>query len=379
MEEVTPIDAHEDDGLISEGVSEITPDYYQNQLAATEGELPIPHDENTAQYQEVSEPHAYIEQPEGVAQTTADVEPGTNLQPVETHQYDAQPSGFDYGGANVILPPLSDEQSVVPERSQPIIQERETVVEKRGSTDATLLGAIAANRLSESRDRKVQTEAKRLKKKAEKLQKDQKKDMYEIERLRVRSQKQALELRQKRESASQHAQNGSEVASLNTSQPLETEKPQQFSQTEVKTQTTPEVTQRAQEVKQDSYEKNPEVAQYEIPRRTEVDPVVLEQVEQAAEQNIALERYFERRHEVKDVPTNSTGQSGVDLGVRTTSVQAQDFATQTKHQLTRLEEQQRKALQTQQVYKHAATQGVMAGIILLVSFALLAFIWSLLN
>ncbi len=330
------------------------------------GELPVPHDDVAAETQEPSPDDGADIQPDHY--NIADIHLVEELVPQDTQREEL----IDQSSArNAHI-----EASGVQERGQPVIQERETVVERRGGAGAALLAVVVANQLSKSRDRKIQAEANQLQKKVERLQRDEQRDAYDIERLRSRSHKQAEQLRAKRETRSEKPQNTPELV---YTAPSTTEKRPSPALEAKTTLEKADGSPSPQETKGNTVPKT-ETKHDETPQRRELDPVVLEQVEQAAEQNIALERYFERRHEVKDVPSNSLGgQTGLDLGTRTTQSHAQDFATQANQQLTRLEQQQRQSLHAQQSYQKAAKQGVMAGIILLVSFSLIVFICSLLN
>lgn len=371
--ETSPYD-NEGNQIDTENTPGTAPEEQPVASSVEEGELPIPHHETTTH-----EGHSPDGDMQGYNET--DYQYGHDAgrdtgEPQEALQAATEANNVPPDRIVEYNMPISPDMDIQEQRGEPVIKERETVIEQRGGAGAALLGAIVANRLSKSRDRKIQAEAKQLEKKVEKLQKAEKRDAYEIERLRVKSQQQAAELRNKRETAPRAPQNKPEMAT--DTSPNIVSKPERAPFEAKTTMQMPEVPQSQAEVRQD-YHSPSEVERYEVGRRPELDPVVLEQVEHAAEQNIALERYFERRHEVKDVPTNNTGQGGADLGGRTTQAHVQDFATQANQQLAQLEQQQRMALKTQQAYKKAATQGVVAGIIMLVSFALIAFIWSLLN
>jgi len=273
------------------------------------------------------------------------------------------------------LPDRSTNEHIDQERNEPIIKERETIIEKRGGAGAALLGAVVANRLSKSRDRKIQAEAKELEKKVEGLQKAEERDAYNIERLRAKSQEQADQLRAKRTTSAEQPQNRPEIPIVDeqnviyTSKQPETHNARPYNHPEQSVDSIPKPNIRRETEHKDVAERK---------TTPEIDHVVLQQVEQAAEHNIALERYFERRHEVKDVPTNSTGQTGVSLGL-INQHQLQQTSIGSEKRIAQIEQKQREAARTQQAYKQAATQGVVAGIIVLVSLGIIVFVWSLLN
>lgn len=336
-----------------------------NKVDFNEVELPVPSDNRIDESQDPASvdymPKLPYEQ----------VRPGYDEVPVQQQVLDRNRLGDEDGGS---LAPSVDLGSVSAERNEPVITERETIIEQRGGAGAALLGAVVANRLSKSRDRKIQADAKQLEKKVETLQKAEKRDSYDVERLRIKSQQQAEQLRLKREdTVPEQSQSRQEVVinkEVSKNHSLESQ-PKLEKYPKIFESTASQLQERAHYAAEKP----------EIRSNIELDPVVLEQIEKAAEQNVALERHFERRHEVKDVPTNnSASQTGVNLGITTVQQQvASDDATRTTQQLVNLEQERRRSQQTRDNYQQAATQGIVAGIILLVSFGIIAFIWSLLN
>lgn len=322
---------------------------------------------STEQEEVVISPDASL--PEAEYQAVSDEQA---YEPQVAHQIQDRDLAQEHEGA---LADRSTNEHIDQGRSEPVIKERETIIEQRGGAGAALLGAVVANRLSKSRDRKIQAEAKELEKKVEGLQKAEEQDTYNIERLRAKSQEQADQLRAKRTTSAEQPQNRPEIPIVDeqnviyVSKHPEAHNARPYNRPEQSVESVPEPSKRRETEHKDVAERK---------TTPEIDHVVLQQVEQAAEHNIALERYFERRHEVKDVPTNITGQTGVSLGL-INQHQLQQTSIGSEKRIAQIEQKQREAARTQQAYKQAATQGVVAGIIMLVSLGIIVFVWSLLN
>lgn len=254
---------------------------------------------------------------------------------------------------------IADERGYEERPTDPVIKERETVIENRGGGGAAMLGFVAAEVLSRSRDKKIRKEADKLRHKVEALDKTQ--DVTNTERLEAeaRNRQQIEELKNKRHGKVEQA----------------------FKVSEVKRAESTAVVDAA-----------PVQPKQEVLRATEIDEqgskseatpsqeseVVFEQVRGAAERDIALEKYYEQRHELKDDPGGAQTHSG-NRGKLTPNSQAHSpLLTPTVQYSLIAEEKQRQAQQTRDLYKHAITQGTIAGIIMLVSFAIVVFLWSLL-
>lgn len=274
------------------------------------------------------------------------------------------------------------------EHKQPIIKEREIVIEKRKEVGgATLLALLVADKLSKSTEKKLQSEAKQLQKKVKRLETIEKNNFDEIGRLRNQSQKQAEQLRDKRRTISSDKSHNKSVVSK--------AKKDIFYNAGVD-----KIISSSPEIGSDSNMATPVASRYskEFKEKTPTSSVVnnfdnnnnrkssalLEQTLDTTDKHSAFERYIDRRPEVKeyshkDINTKvKTSVEGVAQKEKLSNSGGNE-ARLIKQQEHRLNKQQKQLDRIQQEYRQAIKYGAMAGIIMLVSFALVVFLWSLFN
>lgn len=233
-----------------------------------------------------------------------------------------------------------------------------TIIERRGGAGAALVGFVAAETLSRSRDKKIRKEAEELKKKVDKNKDEQEFKDTTLETLQRRQQEQIEALQNKRKKA-----------------PAEQEHT-------VRQSRTPEVRHAKPDRKQEA--KGPEVAEQQKARiekqqRSPETPSLsderlhFQEVEQAAENDIPIESFYERRHEIKDVA----------------STPVKNFATAYKQNAYHDAEEtiatdyseggfgSSKDL-NKELYKDAIKQGATAGIVIVVAVIAVVLLWSLL-
>ncbi len=275
--------------------------------------------------------------------------------------------------------PLREQQVFTPHRheSQPRA-EKEVVVERGGGGGAALLGFVAAETLSRSRDAKIRREAEVLKKQVDQLEKNQTFQSHELNEVRDKNREQVEALRERRLDSRSERET---IINHNKREETLTQ-PTQARETVVF-----ERAERDDVQQNESAKRQPEHRGSIAKVRTEAVPesrphpkseeLVFDQIEQAAERDIPLESYYERRHEAKDVPTSphvapAMSDGGYLAGATNVPDRSDAVLSETKHALSPSSRSQANDL-----YVQAAKQGVFAGLIAIVSFLIIVFIWSL--
>ncbi len=270
---------------------------------------------------------------------------------------------------------VSYEQKLEPDRRAE--KEKEVVIERGGGGGAALLGFVAAETLSRSRDAKIRKEAKALKKQVDQLEKNQVQQTVELNEVRDKNRQQIEALRERRNEA------GSENEVV-----IDHEK-----------RTAPSPEQLAPKREAVAYEQVPRRPEQTLPSKSRVerheplvrthietpreaapehkdDALILEQAEKAAERDIPLESYYERRHEAKDVPTTPS-HSGAATGVGT-STSSDDIQLTTSVLPDPVKAPAIKSPKpVPDLYAQAAKQGVYVGLLMIVAFLIIVFIWGL--
>lgn len=249
-----------------------------------------------------------------------------------------------------------------------------TIIERRGGAGAALVGFVAAETLSRSRDKKIRKKAEELSKEVDKNKKEQEDKNIELEALQRRQRKELESLQRKR------------TGEVKDTKPSVEKKPerQEHSTRQSRTQEIMHPkTESTQEKGPEVYETAPKLKPQQ--ERTQYSPEVhsatderlhLEQVESAAENDIPIEAYYERSHEAKDVASSSS--------TRVTNFSGSDVSQ--GHQLTnnlpdynnaQLDATHQKT-SNNDLYKTAVKQGATAGIVVVIAVAIILLIWSLL-
>lgn len=309
-------------------------------------------------------------------------------QETTDHQYDVidRSEPVEVADRSTAEPGFSENREVADS-----LQQRETIIEKRGGAGAALAGLVAAETLSRHRDKKISKEADKLKKRVKAVENKQSIDGQEIALIKEKNRLQAEELARRRVEAKVVAEKQKAFVSQYEAPVMpilrtvegRPETAQQQSRATVEHQgyqvqsaeTTKEF--RTESIRQNAEtirELRREDSRQEIETTKITEELVRNQVEMAAEQDVAIEAYYERMHEAKDEPTGGTAQAGGAgaFQARTTS------AMQQQQQLVRELEQEYQAVQnSRQLYSQAAKQGLRAGIAVVVAFVVVALVWSL--
>lgn len=257
---------------------------------------------------------------------------------------------------------------------------QEVIVQQRGHR-AALAGFVAAETLSRHRDRKIRREARELKRQVDRSEKQQSREQ-EILTAQKRNAEQITQLQDRRiETLEKEAKTTKqEVQEVYVREPAST------SEVKVERQAQPSVERK--EVKPESQRAKPEVQPVQLNPAEKVEqanPVesthiteelVRSQVEQAAERDVAIEAYYERRHEAKDVPTTSaTGQDDSPGAGRTVT---NDEKLKRQALIQQLEQEHQSIEQSRSMYSQAVKQGVWAGTAVVIALVTVALVWSLL-
>lgn len=248
--------------------------------------------------------------------------------------------------------------------------EKETVIETGGGGGAALLGLLVADKLSRSRDEKLKKGADELRRQVQQVERRQTEDTLTVTTAQSRNQEQIDQLRQRRTEgvgATPNIQPATEVAYAKKAN----REPQNSSEARLSAPR-PEVRQSKPERRVPA-----ESVAAETGPITEKSRIVYEQVEKAAEKDVALEGFYERRHEIKDVPSASQQGSSGAGGAQSSGVGPQQAPSQPVPIQSRPNQIGSSQAQ-QQAYKDAVRQGVAAGLAVVIGFVLLVFIWSLL-
>jgi len=279
-------------------------------------------------------------------------------------------------------PDIQRELMNQPEAVSPVKQEidnsveNNTYIEQNGGGGAALLGFVAAETLSRHRDKKIRKEARQLREQVKKIDSKHQNEELNISTAVAQNREQIAYLRQRREMAEQKplVRSTPEVTKTNVSYEADRRVAEKvIEKHNVYTrESRPVYEQRdSREVVQTSKETVEK-------SRSPSENLILEQVEKAAEHDVALEAYYERMHEAKDVPTNS-GTAGGSAGGYVQQDQHSGHNDRAQDQAIRkLQEEHRAVKESRDLYQNAAKRGVWAGIAVLIAFMLIALLWSLL-
>ncbi len=238
------------------------------------------------------------------------------------------------------------------------------------SSGAALLGFVAAETLSRHRDAKIRKEAASLKDHVEKQDKYHTTTEFSLEERVAHNKEQLEKLRHKRsEVEPQIPPRTTERESLRTSVPNPELARSKVNEVIIERRVPDVQVERSVPGKMSE---TPEANQYSSGER-----LILDQVENAAEHDIAIEAYYERMHEAKDVPTGTTGSGGgmggssyqkseKNSSIGAVSINPKKSST---HDNTKNDE----------LYLLAAKRGAITGVMLLLGFLVVALIWSLLR
>lgn len=261
------------------------------------------------------------------------------------------------------------------------------------------LSVLALDRLSRSRDERLRRRTVELRKKIDKLDNEHKQAVSQLQEVRADIERDRLSSAQSNNYTVKTEQ-GHVVAKGEAVQRVETgavpydpkeglrqRMPQEVIYKEIaksdyeaqlrriESEPDPELRSRTLEVGQ------PPSAVVEKNRVTSIQEIV----EQAAEQDIALEAYYERRHEVKDEPASiaaAVGSSVASVAPNSNGVHSQGIVKQIKEEL-RTSPKPKSPLPLSSMgdgslYQQAMAKGATAGIILLVSFLIVVLFGGLL-
>lgn len=248
--------------------------------------------------------------------------------------------------------------------------EKETVIETGGGGGAALLGLLVADKLSRSRDKKLKKGADELRRQVQQVERKQTEDTLAVSLAQSRNQEQIDQLRQRRTEG---------VGSTANKQPATEVAYAKKANREPQNSSEARLSGLRSEVRKSKSERRvtAENVTAETVPITEKSPIMYEQVEKAAEKDVAPEGFYERRHEIKDVPSVSQQGGSGDRGVQSGGFEPQQAPSQPFSIQSRLS-QIGSSQARQQAYKDAVRQGVAAGLAVVVGLILLVFIWSLL-
>lgn len=271
--------------------------------------------------------------------------------------------------------------------------QRETIVEKRGN-GAALLGFVAAETLSRSRDKKIRNDAAELREQVQKLDKKQASTELELHNARKQNREQLKELKAKREAFSGSGKNNqaqpaiygsTEEAKLPNSQ----SKPHLESAYSIgarrinSTENSPskhEADKDSTSLKEAST-KRPEFLGLPKQEISDKSPLLVQEetisFEQAQEKYTNPEHYYDSRHEVKDTPVrHNTKFVSTNNGSQAPVVSFVDKVSDDK--LQELQNKQDNASQLQAMYRQAARQGAGIGLLIVLAALIVMLMMSLL-
>lgn len=271
-----------------------------------------------------------------------------------------------------------------PEQVQP-----QTVVERRGGAGAALVGFVAAETLSRHRDKKIRKQAKQMDREVKSQAKELESQSYELKELQQRQKEQRAELQHKRaqdtpENIAQPTQRRPEVRPTQEKQPG-TQKEAQANNPETRPAAKTPIPEKDPVARKTVEYKNSssideEKRKLEGDRVSPISPEErwhLEQIEQAAEQDVALESYYERRHEAKDVPSTHGGNSTGYTYQHSTDDVSGPYSNKDATN-THVKQSSSQVQQTKDEYKTAAKQGAIAGVAIVIAVAIVLLVASLL-
>lgn len=286
---------------------------------------------------------------------------------------------------NTISSPV--EEQVFQDRSEPVIKERETIVEHRKKTGATLVGAIIADKAIKSREHNAQSDTEYIKGKLDNINKTNEQNTAEIERLRVENKLQAEQLRTKRKTATEHSSSMPKAKVPENSTVIQNKELQQPNVSQID----PDILPPIEEIKSPSPTNSESLLGEKVKKETSYykKPNILspKEVEQSVfsapekQQNIGLQELIldERKHEIKNIPMTKAHQTEIE-NVDYKETQHNLLNTNKKLELqVQHTNQKRRNRSLKPEYKNAVKQGVSAGIIILVSLGVIILIWSLFN
>jgi hypothetical protein len=244
-------------------------------------------------------------------------------------------------------------------------QGKETIFERNSGGGAALLGFVAAETLSRSRDKKLRREAEQLRQKVDRQEAEQQFTTQEIHRVTQRNAHEIKELRNKRTEALQTPQ---VHETTNLTQPIE------------KAHVTSEKRVEQQKPLTVSSEKETEPLMGTLSHEDTPEKRILQaHVEQAAEKDVALEGYYEKRAEVKDVPTAAPQSIGYGAGVMATTT---SVSPSRAHTISTNHPQSPEGAAEPgghvNLYKDSIRQGATVGLAIIAGLVIIALVWNLL-
>ncbi len=239
----------------------------------------------------------------------------------------------------------------------------------RSDNGAALLGFVAAETLSRHRDAKIRKEAVTLKKQFERSDKKHTTQEFSIEQRVIQNREQVEDLRHKRNETRQMVR------------PIESEMPpisvDLVRAERIMHQDSPAERNDFSHQREVVVARAPEVKKDMALDRTG-EQLILNQVENAAERDIALEAYYERMHEAKDVPTSgASGSGGGGAGRPVDPVSARKSESHDTQSIASRHSGSASNQKEDDLYATAARRGAWAGVALLAGLLIIAVIWSL--
>lgn len=254
-------------------------------------------------------------------------------------------------------------------------KENNTIVERGGGAGAALVGFVAAEVLSRSRDKKIRKEAEQLSKRVDKNNKAQEAKEAQLQALQKRQRQEIDDLHRKRKIEAIEigaTKNKIDRRYFNNQENL---KHNQKESAKI----TPEVVNNAvnEKIKTETFMQKPKELRFEKSSVGINERVHLEQIEQAAENDIPIESYYEKRHEAKDVASASVSgmKSGSGLSDDTLYKDIKDLSNSVDHQVSSSNMSQGSS---NKLYRDAVKQGATAGLWVIIAVIIIALIWSLL-
>jgi hypothetical protein len=249
---------------------------------------------------------------------------------------------------------------------------------------ATAMGSVLVESLSRSQNEKLKKQAEKFKKEVDQINSKRDQDEMELNKFKIKNKKQINQLRQKRQQPQPETRSGRRdnfSQFIEQTRPAESVVPQlpeknSYYDTKQKNIDNKELPKYEFNATEGSYEDtNIEKVEQAHQQKITSNEVLLKQIEKAVEQDIPLEKYYESRHEAKDAPTVSDGTVINRVKTDVSNKLTPHFTTQEVYQNTK----DKDLYKLTPLYKNAIKQGAMAGIIVLVSFLIIIFVWSLLR
>lgn len=281
-------------------------------------------------------------------------------------------------------------------------RDQSTIIQRRGS-GAALAGFVAGELLSRSRDKKLKKEASKLRDQLNKQETHS--NEQDLELLRQKQEMQRQSLQQKRSIENSESPVAQEVIFEKVQKEHSPEPLQKKSVKESDVVTEPTalpVQKKLEEVgsgesvdvpyaskREERYTQSQEVFPEETlaktrPEVSKEEQLHLQQIEQAADSNVALEAFYEKRHESKDVASTQSSQVVAGLGVPDSSQSQQQRHTKggqptgtTGTGYTDNDSWLPQDPKADSSYRQAMKRGAVAGLAIVISLCIIALIWSL--